>query len=123
MSSAAANAAPSASSAAGAAAAPAPPVGKSGKKICCACPGAEPRVWRRRAGASAPRTPACTARAARRLSVHRACTAPPPLAPPRRAAETRKPRDECVVMFGEEACAAQIDAHKACLRRDGFDVK
>jgi cytochrome c oxidase assembly protein subunit 17 len=61
--------------------------------------------------------------AARRLSVHRACTAPPLLAPPRRAAETRKPRDECVVMFGEEACAAQIDAHKACLRRDGFDVK
>lgn len=71
-SAAAASAAPST---AGASAPPAPPVGKSGKKICCACP------------------------------------------------ETRKPRDECVVMFGEEACAAQIDAHKACLRRDGFDVK
>jgi len=38
--------------------------------------------------------------------------------------ETRKPRDECVVMFGEEhpECKRFIEAHKACLRSEGFDV-
>jgi cytochrome c oxidase assembly protein subunit 17 len=36
--------------------------------------------------------------------------------------ETRKPRDECVVEKGEEACAEQIEAHKACLRAEGFKV-
>ena len=36
--------------------------------------------------------------------------------------ETRKPRDECVMHFGEEACVRQIEAHKACLRAEGFDV-
>ena len=36
--------------------------------------------------------------------------------------ETRKPRDECTMMYGEEKCAAQIEAHKACLRAEGFNV-
>ena len=37
--------------------------------------------------------------------------------------DTRKPRDECVVMNGEDKCAAQIEAHKKCLRSEGFDVR
>ena len=37
--------------------------------------------------------------------------------------ETRKPRDECVVTHGEDKCAAQIEAHKKCLRAEGFDVR
>lgn len=38
-------------------------------------------------------------------------------------AETKKVRDTCVVTKGEEHCRAEIDAHKACLRLDGFDVQ
>jgi cytochrome c oxidase assembly protein subunit 17 len=49
-------------------------VGKSGKKICCACP------------------------------------------------TTKQLRDECVVTNGPEACAEKIEAHKKCLREDGFVV-
>jgi cytochrome c oxidase assembly protein subunit 17 len=37
--------------------------------------------------------------------------------------ETRKPRDECIVNHGEEKCHELIEAHKQCLRREGFDVK
>ena len=37
--------------------------------------------------------------------------------------ETKKPRDLCVVERGEDACAALIEAHKACLRAEGFTVK
>lgn len=36
--------------------------------------------------------------------------------------ETKKLRDECVVENGEDACAKWIDAHKQCLRREGFNV-
>lgn len=36
--------------------------------------------------------------------------------------ETRKPRDECMVKHGEEGCAEFIEAHKACLRAEGFKV-
>jgi len=52
-------------------------VGKSGKKICCACP------------------------------------------------DTKKLRDECVVMKGEDDpdCIKMIEAHKVCLRAEGFTVK
>ena len=57
--------------------------------------------------------------------------APPPLAAdapkPKKICcacpDTRKPRDECVVMNGEDKCAAQIEAHKKCLRSEGFDVR
>ena len=37
--------------------------------------------------------------------------------------ETKKPRDECVVSKGEEHCKDYIDAHKACLRQEGFFVR
>ena len=50
-------------------------VGKSGKKICCACP------------------------------------------------QTKRERDECVVTNGPDACSEKIEAHKRCLREDGFQVE
>ncbi|KAF8820059.1 putative copper chaperone COX17-1 [Cardiosporidium cionae] len=37
--------------------------------------------------------------------------------------ETKSVRDECIVLNGEEKCAAFIEAHNQCLRREGFDVK
>lgn len=37
--------------------------------------------------------------------------------------DTRKPRDACIVEKGEALCAKEIEAHKKCLRLDGFDVK
>lgn len=39
-----------------------------------------------------------------------------------RAAATKKVRDACMVTKGEEFCKTEIDAHKACLREDGFIV-
>jgi hypothetical protein len=44
-------------------------------------------------------------------------------APLRIAAETKKLRDACVVTRGEEHCAGEIEAHKVCLRADGFEIK
>lgn len=37
--------------------------------------------------------------------------------------ETKEQRDECMVMNGEEGCKQLIEAHKACLRAAGFDIK
>jgi cytochrome c oxidase assembly protein subunit 17 len=37
--------------------------------------------------------------------------------------ETKEVRDLCVVTKGEENCADVIEAHKKCLREEGFDVK
>jgi len=37
--------------------------------------------------------------------------------------ETRQKRDECMIEYGEESCQMFIEAHKQCLRREGFDVK
>ncbi len=39
--------------------------------------------------------------------------------------ETKKARDECVVFKGEEHpdCVKLIEAHKVCLREEGFVVK
>jgi cytochrome c oxidase assembly protein subunit 17 len=37
--------------------------------------------------------------------------------------DTKKLRDECIVMNGEDACAKFIEAHKECLRAEGFTVK
>eukprot|EP00606_Chrysophyceae_sp_TOSAG23-5_P000518 GSChrysophyteH2.ASY1.ANO1.624.1 assembled CDS len=37
--------------------------------------------------------------------------------------DTKAKRDECVVGSGESECADLIEAHKACLRREGFTVK
>lgn len=36
--------------------------------------------------------------------------------------ETKLSRDECVVRDGPEACQKYIEAHKACLRAEGFKV-
>ena len=36
--------------------------------------------------------------------------------------ETKRARDECVVQHGEEHCKVQIEAHKACLRAEGFRI-
>ncbi|MBA0692908.1 hypothetical protein Goari_010431 [Gossypium aridum] len=35
--------------------------------------------------------------------------------------ETKKLRDECIVEHGEEACAKWIEAHRICLRAEGFN--
>ncbi|KAK4535772.1 hypothetical protein CDCA_CDCA06G1797 [Cyanidium caldarium] len=37
--------------------------------------------------------------------------------------ETKRARDECVALRGEEACRELIEAHKACLRAEGFSVQ
>jgi len=34
--------------------------------------------------------------------------------------DTKRIRDECVVVNGEEACATAIAVHKACMRAEGF---
>ncbi|KAL6529724.1 hypothetical protein OROGR_015347 [Orobanche gracilis] len=36
--------------------------------------------------------------------------------------DTKKLRDECVVEHGESACEKWIEAHKKCLRAEGFNV-
>ncbi|KAK8712320.1 hypothetical protein V6N13_147560 [Hibiscus sabdariffa] len=36
--------------------------------------------------------------------------------------ETKKLRDECIVEHGEEACSKWIEAHRVCLRAEGFNV-
>ena len=37
--------------------------------------------------------------------------------------ETKSKRDECVIKNGESECQVFIEAHKACLREEGFTVK
>ncbi|TMW62576.1 hypothetical protein Poli38472_005194 [Pythium oligandrum] len=37
--------------------------------------------------------------------------------------DTKKARDLCVVTNGEENCKELIEAHKICLRSEGFTVK
>uniref|UniRef100_A0A0D9VM44 Cytochrome c oxidase copper chaperone n=1 Tax=Leersia perrieri TaxID=77586 RepID=A0A0D9VM44_9ORYZ len=36
--------------------------------------------------------------------------------------DTKKLRDECIVEHGESACTKWIEAHKRCLRAEGFKV-
>lgn len=36
--------------------------------------------------------------------------------------DTKKARDECIVLNGEDACKQLIEAHKSCLRKEGFNV-
>ncbi|XP_051146544.1 uncharacterized protein LOC127262078 [Andrographis paniculata] len=36
--------------------------------------------------------------------------------------ETKKLRDECIVQNGEESCGKWIEAHRRCLRAEGFNV-
>jgi Cytochrome C oxidase copper chaperone (COX17) len=35
---------------------------------------------------------------------------------------TQQKRDECMVLNGEEKCGELIEAHKRCLRKEGFNV-
>jgi cytochrome c oxidase assembly protein subunit 17 len=36
--------------------------------------------------------------------------------------DTKRLRDECIVEYGESACTKWIEAHKICLRAEGFKV-
>lgn len=36
--------------------------------------------------------------------------------------DTRKVRDECILLNGEKDCLQMIEKHKECLRSNGFDV-
>ncbi len=36
--------------------------------------------------------------------------------------ETRKARDECILENGELNCSKLIEAHKECLRQQGFKI-
>ncbi|KAL2322028.1 hypothetical protein Fmac_026407 [Flemingia macrophylla] len=36
--------------------------------------------------------------------------------------DTKRLRDECIVEHGEAACAKWIEAHRLCLRSEGFNV-
>lgn len=36
--------------------------------------------------------------------------------------DTKKLRDECIVEHGEDACSKWIEAHKTCLRAEGFNI-
>ncbi|KAI3466113.1 hypothetical protein Pfo_022776 [Paulownia fortunei] len=36
--------------------------------------------------------------------------------------ETKKLRDECIVEHGEVACEKWIEAHRKCLRAEGFNI-
>ncbi|KAF2904206.1 hypothetical protein ILUMI_01967 [Ignelater luminosus] len=36
--------------------------------------------------------------------------------------ETKKARDACIIENGEENCKDLIEAHKACMRKMGFNI-
>ncbi|XP_050220549.1 cytochrome c oxidase copper chaperone 1-like [Mercurialis annua] len=36
--------------------------------------------------------------------------------------DTKRLRDECIVEHGESACAKWIEAHRLCLRAEGFNI-
>ncbi|KAE9585192.1 putative cytochrome c oxidase copper chaperone, cysteine alpha-hairpin motif superfamily [Lupinus albus] len=36
--------------------------------------------------------------------------------------DTKRLRDECIVEHGETACTKWIEAHRLCLRAEGFNV-
>ncbi|KAL5059328.1 hypothetical protein RYX36_030932 [Vicia faba] len=36
--------------------------------------------------------------------------------------DTKRIRDECIVEHGEDACGKWIEAHRLCLRSEGFNV-
>uniref|UniRef100_A0A914BWX6 Cytochrome c oxidase copper chaperone n=1 Tax=Acrobeloides nanus TaxID=290746 RepID=A0A914BWX6_9BILA len=36
--------------------------------------------------------------------------------------ETKRARDECIVLNGEENCGELIEAHKKCMRAHGFEI-
>nr|XP_018901542.1 PREDICTED: cytochrome c oxidase copper chaperone [Bemisia tabaci] len=36
--------------------------------------------------------------------------------------ETKRARDSCIIENGEENCRELIEAHKACMRKMGFNI-
>jgi cytochrome c oxidase assembly protein subunit 17 len=57
-----------------------------------------------------------------------AASAPPTAEAPKKkkiccaCPETKAPRDACIGEHGPEGCAALIEAHNRCLRKEGFNV-
>ena len=45
-----------------------------------------------------------------------------PLKPCCACPETKKARDECIILKGEESCSQFIAAHKECMRLHGFQI-
>lgn len=82
------------------------PTKKPTKKICCACPD----------------TKVSELILCREMWVKTRCL-PSYLTDPRSSA-SQKARDECVTLHGPESkqCQELIEAHKRCLRAEGFDV-
>jgi cytochrome c oxidase assembly protein subunit 17 len=46
-----------------------------------------------------------------------------PLKPCCACPQTKKARDECITLYGEDACSKFIEEHNQCLRSHGFNVK
>ncbi|CAK90907.1 unnamed protein product (macronuclear) [Paramecium tetraurelia] len=44
-----------------------------------------------------------------------------PLRPCCACPDTRNLRDECIISFGEEKCSKEIENHKLCLKKLGFE--
>lgn len=87
------------------------PDGKDTKpkvKICCACP--ETKVRFHAGFCSGESSPPRTIR---------------PTHPPTRPPLAQTKRDECIATHGPESteCAKLIEAHKVCLRKEGFHVE
>ena len=36
--------------------------------------------------------------------------------------DTKRIRDECVILNGQENCSKEIEAHRACMRAAGFNI-
>ncbi|KAK9299582.1 hypothetical protein QLX08_007398 [Tetragonisca angustula] len=45
-----------------------------------------------------------------------------PLKPCCACPETKKARDDCIILKGEENCRDLIEAHKTCMRSLGFNI-
>lgn len=45
-----------------------------------------------------------------------------PLKPCCACPETKKARDDCIILLGEENCKDLIEAHKTCMRSLGFNI-
>eukprot|EP00051_Salpingoeca_urceolata_P016152 m.213250 g.213250 ORF g.213250 m.213250 type:complete len:72 (-) comp18602_c0_seq5:1103-1318(-) len=65
---------------------------------------------------------AATGAAALEAPLKQSASPPEGLKPCCACPETRKPRDQCIVENGEEACQDLIEAHKECMRNLGFKV-
>ena len=70
-------------------------------------------VKSQQAQSAAPAAPAATGMAVVGKSGKKICCSCP---------DTKQARDECIVTHGEDKCSQYINAHKACLRLEGFTV-